>query len=282
MDRTSPVSVKAEISIKTEIPATSTGRLVDSLTDIIRPLTEAFGWVGDLVAERRRRALDVVEKASARILQEERPHIPVPPKILVPLLERASLEEEGDPLIDRWANLLASAAMYPEKTHPRYAQILSEITYREASILRSVARNGFKSSKDPSYDLYYKANRSQSSKFEAEFKEFLGTLPNDRCTVIHRCLDYFQVPGVYPIDVLRHWHDDKETDPLLYFRDYVSDLIMDIEGEQAIDVLVSLGLMHRGRVIVTSNSYHIDARYICISYLGADFIVQCESDLFAD
>jgi hypothetical protein len=37
------VKAEAKFDVKTEIPAKSTGRLVDALTDIIRPFSEARG-----------------------------------------------------------------------------------------------------------------------------------------------------------------------------------------------------------------------------------------------
>ena len=152
----------------------------------------------------------IARKARERLAAEGIQPMPLPNKFLIPFLEKASLEEEDSELVDRWADLLASASAHPDRRHPRYPQILSEITSREARILRQVARTGFNESQNPYYDLYYKSDRSQSSQFKADYKDFLSSLPNDRGEVLHRCLTYFRVPGVHAVDVLRHWHDQSD------------------------------------------------------------------------
>ena len=65
----------------------------------------------------------------------------VRPKILVPLIEAASTEDlDDDYMIDRWANLLASASR-DDKVEPRFVGLLKELNGRQAKLLESVANN---------------------------------------------------------------------------------------------------------------------------------------------
>jgi hypothetical protein len=65
---------------------------------------------------------------------------PVPPKILFPLLEGASLEDD-EKLHDTWAALLANAASpdHPEKVRPRFIAILRQMSPDEMDTLKLVA-----------------------------------------------------------------------------------------------------------------------------------------------
>src|SRR5947209_4074830 len=108
------IGIKAglEAKLTTEIPKESSGRLLDSLTDIIRPFSEARGLRADQIRLQREEVLIEIAKLATRRLHIENKSIaPVPLKTLVPLLEMASLEDLSDQeMIERWAALLASSA----------------------------------------------------------------------------------------------------------------------------------------------------------------------------
>jgi Abortive infection alpha len=55
------------------------------------------------------------------------------PKILLPLIEQASLEDDED-LTKKWMGLLASSVT-ENSIHPSYPRILSELVQREAKII---------------------------------------------------------------------------------------------------------------------------------------------------
>src|SRR6266853_1629328 len=97
-DRKLPLSVdigvKANLEIKAEVPKQSAGRLVDALTDIFRPFTEARGLKADQIRLQREDVLfEIAKKARARAVLEEVELHPVPTKLLVPFIEKASLED---------------------------------------------------------------------------------------------------------------------------------------------------------------------------------------------
>jgi hypothetical protein len=59
----------------------------------------------------------------------------VPPRLLMPILEHASLEDEDD-IQRRWAALLANAASPDNKILPAFAEILHQLTPVQANILQ--------------------------------------------------------------------------------------------------------------------------------------------------
>jgi hypothetical protein len=132
------------VSVKTTVPAKSSGRLLDALTDSIRPFTERQGLKADQIRLQREEVLiKIAERAIERLRLENARIKPIPSKGLVPLLEKASLERIGDKtMIQLWANLLASAAVGDQSNLPRYVMILSEINGRQARLLQRIMFRG--------------------------------------------------------------------------------------------------------------------------------------------
>jgi hypothetical protein len=129
-----------EAKISTEIPSESSGRLLDTITDMFRPFAERRGLKADLIRLQREEVLiEIAKKASRRLAIEKADSSPIPNKFLIPFLEKASLEDDDSFLIDRWADLLVSSSMEPASAHPRFVQILSELGAAEAKLLRDIA-----------------------------------------------------------------------------------------------------------------------------------------------
>lgn len=134
VDIGSPLSIKAEI--KTEIPSGSSGRLLDALTDAIRPFTEGRGLKADIIRLQREDVLlEIAKKASERFALENRTPGQVPNKFLIPFLEKASTEGDEAELIQMWANLLVSASTEYNSSHVRFTSILAEMGAREVKML---------------------------------------------------------------------------------------------------------------------------------------------------
>jgi hypothetical protein len=138
------IGAEAKFEVKGEIPSSSLGRLVDALTDAIRPFTESRGLRGDQIRlQREDIAIEIAKRTQRRLLIENSPVRPVPNKILVPLLEKASIESADDDfMLDRWANLLASASA-EGNVEPRYVALLSELSGRQARVFQGVALNNY-------------------------------------------------------------------------------------------------------------------------------------------
>lgn len=133
----SPVSAQLKAEIKTEIPASASGRLVDAITDIIRPFSEKRGLKADLIRMQRDEvAFIVLQRAHQRVEEMNAPIKPIPNKGLVQLLEHASLEEADDgTMVSMWASLLANAAIQGDPSLPRFVRILSEMNGAQARLL---------------------------------------------------------------------------------------------------------------------------------------------------
>ena len=107
-----------------------------ALADLISPITEGAGYFGDKVRVYRQIAAIKALKQVHKLAQEHGLELkPVPPKILIPWLEKASLEETDSPLIEWWANLLVSAADPKFETKPYFSDLVSKITPDEANLL---------------------------------------------------------------------------------------------------------------------------------------------------
>lgn len=133
-------SAKANLDIKGEIPSTSLGRAVDAFVDVFRPFTEKQGLKGDMLRlQREEVVLQIARIARERAEIENINLNPVPNKILVPLLEKASLEAETDnEMHKRWAALLLSASEQPRSNQTVFIDILSRLSGAELTLLEDV------------------------------------------------------------------------------------------------------------------------------------------------
>jgi hypothetical protein len=128
------------------IPPDVTRAKASAWLDLISPITEWAGLKGDQLRNKRLLLRVQQEETLLRIAESVRKKLgdteivrPVPPKILVPALEVASLEDPSDDvMIGIWASLLASAASGAE-VEPKYVAILRELSGRQAKMLRSLA-----------------------------------------------------------------------------------------------------------------------------------------------
>jgi hypothetical protein len=112
----------------------------DYLDKLITPaLEEGGGIIGDTVAYWRfKNKVNLVLKAKAFLESKGIQPKQLLPKVVAPLLEAGSLEEDED-MKSRWAALLASAATDPISVPPFYPKILSELSSSEARILEWMA-----------------------------------------------------------------------------------------------------------------------------------------------
>ncbi|MEN3794097.1 hypothetical protein [Fulvimarina sp. MAC3] len=123
------VGLGARAELKAEVPPSSMGRLVDALTDAIRPFTEQRGLNADRVRLQREEVLiEIAKKARQRLEIEGRKIDPIPLRVLHPLLEKASLTENEDEIfIETWANILYSASRYKRPNHLIFIDLLSKL-----------------------------------------------------------------------------------------------------------------------------------------------------------
>jgi hypothetical protein len=104
-----------------------------ALTQFVGPM---FKNLGEQALER---AKQVANKAVAQLKVVGRDPQPVEPKLLLPLVQAASLEN-NETLIDRWAALLANAADPAQKVkvQPSFSEILRQLTPTEALLATAI------------------------------------------------------------------------------------------------------------------------------------------------
>jgi hypothetical protein len=133
---------KTNVSI--EVPEDVTRAKAKALLDAISPFTGSLGIVGDWLADKRielrlqrlQKLITVASKAQEAIDGQSAVAGSVPIKALLPMLEKASLEEgEDETLTDAWAALLASASIDYDPEVLTFTRILSEFGPREALVL---------------------------------------------------------------------------------------------------------------------------------------------------
>lgn len=173
------------------LPLEKTGEIISDLLD---------GCLGIKVKEwRYKRTVDTILKARQYLHDKGVDPRIVPLKILHPLLESASLEDDGN-MQEKWAALLANAAD-PKKSddiHSSYIEILKQLTPIEAKIL------------DDYYSLYQEIEekiRWERTGFghKSNFKVFKSEVCNNKdlspeqfdliaCNLIR--LNLLQLPGI--------------------------------------------------------------------------------------
>jgi hypothetical protein len=126
-----PLSTVIEKSIEEAAKAAK-----DYLDKLVSPgLEEGGGIIADTVAYWRfKNRVNLVLKAKAFLEAKGLEPKRLLPKVVAPLLEAGSLEEESE-MQDRWAALLASAATDPDRVPPAFPRILAELSSTEARIL---------------------------------------------------------------------------------------------------------------------------------------------------
>lgn len=129
------LSARANLDVKTEIPAEVSGNLINALTDLIRPISEWTGFKGDQIRLQRLDTLiQIAHKANEIKRIENTPLVPVSTKFLVPFLEQGSREDINSEMIDWWAKLLSSASTAEDNQQPIYTNILASLTARQVKL----------------------------------------------------------------------------------------------------------------------------------------------------
>ena len=190
--KTSTPTIKAEATAKAEVVAKATYQRKHSITevvppdvtrakagawlDVISPITEWAGLKGDALRYRRQQlriqqeaALDRLAKNVKEMMGSRRVTTPLPPKILVPALESASLEDPESPLISWWANLLVSGAT-GTVIRPYLVNLMTAIGSEEAECLSKIWQ-GISANKEyltEEYDLKLSATFRATSSIREE------------------------------------------------------------------------------------------------------------------
>jgi hypothetical protein len=288
------ISARARLEVTTDIPSQSSGRFLDSLTDIFRPFSERRGLKADQVRLQREDVLlEIALKARERLAVEAKNPSPLPNKFLVPFLEKASLEEKENTLIDRWADLLVSCSLEPDKAHPRFVQLLSEMVGEDANLLRKIAATRTQGRKrwledsllefDPVHlqwalESWLRDNPDvcmcgmSDDNFEKEFQK-----------IISYELELFGHPGVSLIDI-HIWDVEEDVMDSINFNKLEHDSLLPLgidKNSFEIDTLISLHLLAHHQVKATFGRRGVEVFYVAMTPIGIELVLKCDRELAA-
>lgn len=286
-----------DINVSANVPERSSGRLIDALTDVFRPFSESRGLKGDQIRlQREDILLEIAKKARQRIALEEISVHTLPNKFLVPFMEKASLEDGDAILMDRWADLLATCAEEPDKAHPKYVQILSEMTSAEALFLKKLIFHRIDDESTPQIKEFG-AKSIRQRVIDAPYhyeKRAIEPILTNLCTelrdelsgeefidVLYSEMDgYFACPGVALIDIIVY---NTENNDMWSFVDIERSLSLCTDGseENTLDILDSLSLIRRCEIVIQIAECRISVFYISTTTLAIDFLISCDRDLLA-
>jgi hypothetical protein len=128
------------------VPEDVTRAKTSAWLTLISPITEWAGLKGDQLRHKREllrvqqeeTLYQIVQRARQRIEAEKLQTKPVPTKFLVPFLEKASLEQPNDALVELWANLLVSAGTNYNPHYIHFANIISQLSARQAQLFQQL------------------------------------------------------------------------------------------------------------------------------------------------
>ncbi|WP_206932630.1 Abi-alpha family protein, partial [Roseococcus thiosulfatophilus] len=251
----------------------SSGRLVDALTDIIRPFSERQGLKGDLIRlQREEVALKVAEIAAKRIEHEKLEITPAPLKTVVRILEASSLESIGDEvMINLWANLLASAATDTKSNVPRYVSILADLNGDQARLLQKIItyQGAIKEKLDVEriWDGLWGADQgSLISDLTRHVKE--KTAEN----IFNKLEECLRLPGIALEDIIIEQGEESWSG--------TTGMFPISQHQRDLDILLSLNLVQdRSFKYVKFGKFEISVFFFCVSRLGLELFAACNPDI---
>jgi hypothetical protein len=273
--------------ISGKVPSRALGRLTDSasrgldaLVDLVRLFSEKTGLRGDQIRlQREDVAIEIAKKALERKAIEKSTIVPIPNKVLVPLLEAASNEDINDPyMMDKWSTLLASAAT-KEGVEPRFISILKELRGEQARLLERIANNNWDGYVYPRTALHDAPTNLYPKYLRGIFHnaQLPGAKPD--LTAIHESIMvHLNRPGCAVIDITQFYEDYSSSIPLS------ANSFNETDDGLDLDILATTGLCRRiDETFGTfASDYVCDVIYYSITELGVKFLEKVSPDIFKD
>ena len=259
------LAAKASIELKAEVPKESMGRLLDALTDAIRPWTEARGLRADQIRlQRADIALEILKKAEVMASLQGVAAKPISSKLLVPFLEKASLEDKDEELRDAWATLLVSACRSDHALHITFVDILSRLSSQELKLIEGLC---FANPRFP--ERSYPGGHSKQNKDQVmnnatmlkllESEQEKSTCAKEKFTEAAK-LEYAELMYV-----------TVKSDGTVY---YYTDL-----GVAGSDMFMSVEILRREQLVDVKRLYplggDVEVEYCEVTFLGIDFVRHC-------
>jgi hypothetical protein len=198
----------------------------------------------------------------------------------VPFLEKASLEEPGNVLIDRWADLLVSGALDPSSAHPRFVQILSELTGTEVMALRNLALNrveGDKNTSPYSPDVWRPEVVANALKSQMLMSDNLSEISTDLRIKAAKHLSRNGVAFVDTSTVIRNYQNAL---PDTIYPMYPIFSLVPPEVVRTTSLLSSLSLVRECAAHIPDERFVVlRVDYVCLTPLGVEFLITCDREL---
>ena len=247
-----------------EVQGIAAGRLGEVLADLLSPLSQGLGWVGDKFSDARRSsAMRAALKAKKMLAEEGISTGNVPPKILLPWLEGASLEtEETSTLSDMWAGLLARAVKSADAVNISYIETLKRIGKREAELLHFFATD---TSPQFSTKFYGDGIDGFSAEQNPLLDGYIGQLDKySSSTDLRAVLETFFIQ--FMSQIILYSVDGASVRRTHYFD----------ENEHVISNLEQLGLIEIRRKNFRSTAHSFEFVWFEITKYAFDFFWACE------
>lgn len=152
-----------EPAIKLDVPEDVVREQSENISKILSPFTESFALLGESIRIARLKTFEkTFTLASAICVKHNIQMRELPIKILIPLAEKCSYEDENSDMVLRWASLLASSAQDSSQIHPSYVDILSQLNNTDAIFLKSLWIQ-MKDKNINEFELFCLANPQKSS-----------------------------------------------------------------------------------------------------------------------
>jgi hypothetical protein len=256
---------KASLEIKGEVPKESMGRLVDALTDAIRPWTEKQGLRADQIRlQREDILLEIVQKARDRMALQQIEAKPLSTKLLIPFLEKASLEDKDVPLRDAWSTLLVSATKTEQARHLTFVDILSRMSSQELTLLERVCfeYKGFP-------EKYYPGGHTEENLRQVENHARLLVLRPEDADLSNQAKENFV--SAVNLTYAELMHLSVRSNGTRYF--YFETGSMSTSQFQSVEILQRERLVDINRV--SPPGHGVEVAYFNVTPLGIDFVRNC-------
>ncbi|MBX5191438.1 hypothetical protein HJB86_21390 [Rhizobium sp. NZLR3b] len=270
------VDVGAKAELKAEIPAASTGRLLDALTDIIRPFSEARGLRADQIRLQREDVLiEIARKACRRFELDGTQPKPVPLRLMVPLLERASLTSPSDEVLkDAWSSLLHNTSKGAEANHGIFIDVLSKLDPVHIEFLEFLLSRDkhhpdrFLQRQQPDVEEflfdYLSETNADAAPIAAEEQ-----VADEMATAVQ---DFLTVNGCVLIAGGIHFRYRKPEDA---YYEMESGIDFSRHTESIYDSLAGLNVVNRHAVRHSSENLHVWLDYCTLTVFGFEFYESC-------
>jgi Abortive infection alpha len=198
---------------------------------------------------------------------------PIPTKFVVAFLEKASLENPDDPLVELWSELLESAASEYGSHHLHFVSIINQMDAREADLFRKLIGTDDANNAELGLDQIrgrlsgFDAVNSLLSEFRAMERWTADDIEEKIIERLNRC-------GVEPVHAAFDQGNISE-DPEAYYEVQLTSNYED-KFEVDYDILESIGLIKRiDTGWLEIHDFAVTLSYYHLTVLGFEFARAC-------